>query len=255
MKSRSIATAIATAAFACSLVVPGLAGGAGKHSASTLPLYAVFPGKWTRPGCPAGTPETTQCFSFVGQSTVRGLGRATETYGQVWDQADVDCWHSAYTPAVIAVAGKGQIDVALTDPYACDPKSTTGNVGFTVNGGSGVYAGATGSGTIVSVAQEDGTFADTWSGSISVAGLEFDTAAPAISGAVPRTARAPKRAKRVRVSYSVTATDAVDGSVPVSCKPASGGLFRVGRTRVACSATDASGNTGQASFTITVKRA
>jgi hypothetical protein len=44
--------------------------------------------------------------------------------------------------------------------------------------------------------------------------------------------RAPKRAKRVRVRYSVTAQDAVDGSLPAVCTPRSGTFFRVGRTKV-----------------------
>jgi hypothetical protein len=95
---------------------------------------------------------------------------------------------------------------------------------------------------------------DNWSGTLTVPGLEFDTTAPTISGAVSKTVRAPKRAKNVRVTYKVTAQDAVDGSAPVTCKPPSGGRFKVGRTTFACSATDSSGNTAMANFTVTVKR-
>ncbi|MEU5718284.1 HYR domain-containing protein [Streptomyces sp. NPDC020403] len=47
-----------------------------------------------------------------------------------------------------------------------------------------------------------------------------------------------------RISYTATATDAQDGTLPVTCTPASGSLFPVGKTTVTCSATDASGNTG-----------
>ena len=50
-----------------------------------------------------------------------------------------------------------------------------------------------------------------------------------------------------------TATDAVDGTVPVSCAPASGSTFPIGTTVVTCSATDAHGNTGQATFTVKVQ--
>jgi hypothetical protein len=49
-----------------------------------------------------------------------------------------------------------------------------------------------------------------------------------------------------------TATDDVDGPVPVSCAPASGSQFNIGTTSVDCSATDSSGNTGHASFDVTV---
>jgi hypothetical protein len=54
------------------------------------------------------------------------------------------------------------------------------------------------------------------------------------------------------VTYSATATDLVDGAVPVNCSPASGSSFPVGPTTVNCSATDAAGNTANGSFTVTV---
>ncbi|MGW2178001.1 HYR domain-containing protein [Streptomyces sp. NPDC001732] len=47
-----------------------------------------------------------------------------------------------------------------------------------------------------------------------------------------------------RVTYGATAQDATDGTLPVTCTPASGSLFPVGRTTVTCSATDSAGNTG-----------
>ncbi|WP_326766741.1 HYR domain-containing protein [Streptomyces sp. NBC_01591] len=47
-----------------------------------------------------------------------------------------------------------------------------------------------------------------------------------------------------RVTYDATAEDATDGTLPVTCTPASGSLFQVGRTAVTCSATDSAGNTG-----------
>ena len=42
--------------------------------------------------------------------------------------------------------------------------------------------------------------------------------------------------KVARVSFKVTATDAVDGPVPAVCAPKSGSRFRIGRTTVRCSA-------------------
>jgi hypothetical protein len=72
------------------------------------------------------------------------------------------------------------------------------------------------------------------------------------------------------VTYTVTAEDNVDGSatleedgttvtqddvggdVDISCEPASGTTFPIGDTEVECSATDEAGNTGTASFTVTV---
>ncbi|MFZ3018130.1 MAG: HYR domain-containing protein [Gallionella sp.] len=48
------------------------------------------------------------------------------------------------------------------------------------------------------------------------------------------------------------ANDAVSGSVAVTCSPASGSIFALGTTPVSCSATDASGNTATAGFSVTV---
>jgi hypothetical protein len=54
------------------------------------------------------------------------------------------------------------------------------------------------------------------------------------------------------VTYTVTATDAVDGSIAVSCSPASGSTFAIGTTTVNCSAIDSHANTGFGSFKVTV---
>ena len=51
---------------------------------------------------------------------------------------------------------------------------------------------------------------------------------------------------------SPTGTDAVDGSVPVTCAPASGSSFPLGVTIVNCTSTDSHGNNGQASFNVEV---
>jgi beta-glucosidase len=57
------------------------------------------------------------------------------------------------------------------------------------------------------------------------------------------------------VSFSLTADDIVDGSLPVTCVPASGSLFAIGHTTVLCHATDTRGNTGSTSFDVSVKSA
>jgi streptogramin lyase len=54
------------------------------------------------------------------------------------------------------------------------------------------------------------------------------------------------------VSYSVSAADDRDGTVPVACAPASGSLFPLAATTVTCSASDAAGNRATGSFTVTV---
>ena len=55
------------------------------------------------------------------------------------------------------------------------------------------------------------------------------------------------------VSFSASADDIVDGAITPTCVPASGSIFPLGTTEVTCSATDQAGNTGQASFDVTVQ--
>lgn len=57
------------------------------------------------------------------------------------------------------------------------------------------------------------------------------------------------------VSYSVSARDLVDGSVPVTCTPPSGSTFPIGTTTVTCSASDSRGNSASRSFRITMATA
>ncbi len=54
------------------------------------------------------------------------------------------------------------------------------------------------------------------------------------------------------VTFAVSATDAVGVTTGPSCLPASGDLFPIGANLVICQASDISGNTGTASFTVTV---
>ena len=100
-----------------------------------------------------------------------------------------------------------------------------------------------------------GKSTDTWTGTLTVSGVEFDITPPTIDGARARTVRVPRSGKRVRVRYVVRANDTMDGALPVTCDPRSGSLFTLGRTTVACEAVDSSGNTGKAGFTVTVRRA
>jgi hypothetical protein len=50
-----------------------------------------------------------------------------------------------------------------------------------------------------------------------------------------------------------TATDDNDGLRPVDCSPDSGSTFPLGQTTVACTSSDSAGNTGHASFSVTVQ--
>jgi hypothetical protein len=56
-----------------------------------------------------------------------------------------------------------------------------------------------------------------------------------------------------KVRYVASATDQVDPTVSVTCRPISGGDFRLGATTINCSATDDAGNEATGSFRITVQ--
>lgn len=78
-----------------------------------------------------------------------------------------------------------------------------------------------------------------------------DTTPPVVTVPAAVSATATGASQAV-VGYEASAWDETDGALPVSCSPASGSSFAVGSTTVLCTATDAAGNVGSASFTVTV---
>lgn len=215
-------------------------------------------------GCtPVGI--ATDCASRTVGGPFPGLGSVTGSYGFQMDLGSGAC-ASGLGKALahsmrLEVTGKGTIDLAVSEGTTCVALESvrTQKQAFTVTGGTGIYAGASGSGTLepaLGQPRDDGSRhgLETVQGTLSVPGLEFDQLAPTFVGAKSRTVVAPRRAKRVRVKYVVSATDAVDGPVPATCRPRPGTRFRIGRTKVSCSATDTSANAATASFRITVRR-
>lgn len=211
--------------------------------------------------CPPDAAASVICHSRTGTALVAGLGRVTATY--IFMADGTGCGLETYRvlgyPVQLRVAGKGDLNLALGEISGCIPGMNVPGASpqtLTVTGGTGKYAGASGGGTLTRVAGPPGfgvPGTDTWTGTVTVPGLEFDLTAPTIRGARSKTIIAPRKATRVRATYTLTATDDVDGSVRVTCRPASGSRFKLGRTAVRCSATDSSGNTASAAFTITVR--
>lgn len=212
--------------------------------------------------CPPGI-SASACAARTGAGVVPGLGSVTESYTFLADvgppSCAVDFGKTRAYPVTLVVAGKGEIQLALAEGAECVGVELvrTQTQAFTITGGTGIYQGASGSGTVErSLGGETAAGRvgrETWTGTLAVPGLEFDITPPSLSGAVAKTVRAPRGAKRARVTYTVTARDDTGDAVPVSCRPRSGSRFRIGRTVVTCSATDTSGNTRTARFTITVK--
>jgi hypothetical protein len=78
-----------------------------------------------------------------------------------------------------------------------------------------------------------------------------DTTPPALELPEDHTVEAASAAGAV-ATFSASATDLVDGAVPVSCAPASGVTFPLGAATVTCSAEDRAGNEATGSFELTV---
>jgi len=249
------ALAIALATAATIQVASGVA--KTRAAMGSLTVEAVLAMKSTVGTCPPGSPpDADLCAARTGSGAVPGLGEVSETY--TFFVQEGDCDHIFETTVRLEVAGKGELQLAV-DRYRgeCIESALILSRAFTITGGSGIYAGASGGGTVThqAVSTPSGSAGtDTWTGTLTVPGLEFDVTPPALSGAVNKTVRARRGSKRVRVTYRVTASDAVDGSRPVSCQPRSGSRFKIGRTFVECSATDTSANATARRFRVTVKR-
>ena len=244
------------------LAAPARGESAASTATGTLALRASLPMESIRAGaCPPGVSASTFCPARTAVGVAPGLGRVTYSYAYLVDLSHPSC-SSGFAkvlgyPVRFTVVGKGEIHFAVSET-ACLPESAGRSAGqaFTITGGSGMYAGASGSGTverILGITARGATGAEKWIGTLNVPGLEFDVSPPALSGTTSKTVRVSKRVKRVRVRYEVTATDRVDGPVSASCRPRSGSRFKIGRTVVRCSTTDTSGNTANAAFTIRVR--
>jgi hypothetical protein len=203
-------------------------------------------------------PGATGCRTRTGTGPISGLGGVTETYNWFYTMGAPSCPPELGKPLAttgrLVVAGKGEIQFDIAEGTRCIEEEPMRNEPqeFTITAGTGAYQGATGSGTLERNLN-NGIGFEEWTGTLVVPGLEFDLAPPTLSGAKAKTVFAPRGAKSARVTYTVTASDAKDGRVPVTCVPRSGSRFAIGRTVVKCSATDSSGNTRSASFSVIVR--
>src|SRR6059058_2513909 len=196
-------------------------------------------------GCePTGGAD--ECAARTISGAFPGLGRVDGAYSFVVDLGQPSCANDvgkalAY-PIRITVAGKGEIQLAVAEGAKCIEGATIKTQGqaFTVTGGTGIYVGASGSGTLQRTLADSGHGTETWAGTLNVPGLDFDVVPPVFVGAVTKVVKARRGAKSVRVSYRVSATDSGDAAVNATCKPASGSRFAFGRTRVTCEASDSS---------------
>ena len=259
--TRVLGVLVGVLAFA---LVGGIAWAGSPSGAATLNMNASLRLVSILGPCPPGV-SATGCAARTSRGPFAGLGQVTGTYTFLADVGPPCAigWGKALAyPVRFAIASKGDISFALAEGAQCVNEDTDFAVraqtqAFTVTGGTGIYAGASGTGTVTRSLGSTSTGAagtETWTGTLTVPGLEFDVTPPTLTGATNKTVRAKKGAKSARVAYRVTAQDDRDGTLPVACTPRSGSRFKIGKTRVTCSTTDSSANTANASFTVSVRR-
>ena len=253
-----VVAALALVGGASSAVALVTGTGSAQSVAGTLNLRMTLSVISTPVTCPPEALGADDCRARNETGRVPGLGSVSAIYIWSFGAGSPSCPSSLVKPLAttgrLVVAGKGELHFAFAQGARCVDVEPVRNEpqGFTITGGTGSYQGASGNGLVERVVSA-GTGSETWAGTIVVSGLEFDLTSPTLSGARSKTVRAPRGAKRVRVTYKVTASDNADSQVPVTCEPRSGSRFPIGRSTVRCSATDSSANTGKVSFRITVR--
>ena len=177
----------------------------------------------------------------------------TDSSGTVWTRA-ADVVVQDTTPP--SIAPTANITTSTTDPAgttvdyavptATDLVDGTDPVTCTPASGTNFVVGAT-TVTCTSADAHQNTATSTFTVTVVIT----DTTPPVVTVPADITVNATS-ASGVPVSYAASATDNVDGPLTPSCNPSSASAFPVGTTTVICSATDAHGNTGRASFIVTV---
>ena len=257
---------IAGIVLASLVAVAAVASASSAGAAETFTARSDFGGGWAANPCTQSLPQGADhqlCFDHTATPLVSGLGRVSLSFIAWQTYFPPDCVHLAVAGGSLVTAGKGTLHFAGSKT-GCAGSTSDGNlmlkgqVPVSVTGGDGNFLDGSGQGTLrlLSSGTATNNFAGPATGRLKLAldlpNGTFDITPPTISGAVSKHVRAVGKAKRVRVTYRVTAQDAVDGHVPVSCKPRSSSPFRIGRTKVNCSATDRSANKVTAGFTVKV---
>lgn len=232
-------------------------------STGALTLAAELAATYPARVCPDGTPGSVECFERTGTGIVPGLGNVRASFPYFVDDLPAGCDDNQVrvfpTTAHLTIPDRGTLEARLAGTGCLSrtpPLPFHADIAFVITGGTGKFVGASGGGTLSDLSYGPPTLTgkDTWRGTLLVPGLNFDLTPPTLNGAANKVARAPRGAKRVRVSFNVTALDDQDGTIAVSCTPKPGSRFKLGRTTVTCSATDTSGNTQTTKFTVLVKR-
>ena len=175
--------------------------------------------------------------------------------GESWTSIDVRPAQPDTTPPVIhdvpddqrtEATGPTGAKVTYTPPTAEDDRDGAVSVSCEPGSGSMFPVGTT---TVTCSASD--TAGNKASASFKV--TVIDTTPPVISNVPAAIAQDATGASGAVVTYRTpTASDLVEGTVDVTCDPASGTTFAIGTSIVTCRAADTAGNSATATFKVTV---
>ena len=156
------------------------------------------------------------------------------------------------TPPSIVLNGEADVTVpagsAFADPGATANDLVDGIVPVVVQGA--VNTATPGTYTLTYTATDAALNRGTAVRRVTV----VDNAPPVVTVPATITAEATGPTGAI-VTYTASALDTISGPLAASCSPASGSVFAIGNTTVACTSTDTAGNTATGSFTVTVRDA
>jgi hypothetical protein len=203
----------------------------GTASIDCSPSSGTFPLGTTAVSCTATDTETSETSTASFNVTVQDT---TAPSLSLPSDISSSAASSSGTTVTYSASAADNVDGAV--PVSCSPSS-----------GSTFAVGS----TSVSCSATD-AHGNTGSNSFTVHVTLVDTTPPVVSVPSSPVTATTTTLGPVGVTFSVSASDEIDGAVAVSCDHASGSSFGIGSTTVTCSATDAHGNTGSDSFTVTV---
>ena len=132
--------------------------------------------------------QADECAGRHTRGAFPGLGQVDGRYDFPMDACPGNQARPLAYPIRLTVAGKGEIQIAVAAGPCVEfvPNSTQS---FTVTGGTGSYAGASGSGTLarsLSTGNIPRYGTETWTGTLEGPGLEFDVTRPTLTGATSK---------------------------------------------------------------------
>jgi hypothetical protein len=221
--------------------------GRGHHTATTLPDGRVL--------IAGGFTE----FPGPGVDSAEIYDPATGTFTPTGAMHDLRGWHTAalLNDGTVLVAGgftafpfTGQ---TLASAEIYDPGTGTFTATAPMHAPRGRHAAAQlNNGDVLVAGGLGAVFGDATNTAEVFSLTVHDTRPPTITTPGDITVNAPSSTDGATVDYTVTVIDSVDDNPQLSCQPPSGSTFSLGVTTVRCTATDSSGNTSTASFTVTV---